>query len=85
MAVWTISAQEGTDAGAMAEALAEAAGVPLVDRDILHAMVHESDPAFAGNNELETFVVGGRFNSVGLSLALVTAATPRRRSDTTTT
>jgi Cytidylate kinase-like family len=71
MAVWTISAEEGTDAGAVAAALAEAAGVPLVDREILHAMVHESDPRYAMDDDLET-LVGGRFNSVALSLALVT-------------
>jgi hypothetical protein len=70
MAVWTISAQEGTGGERLATSLAAAAGVPLLDRQALALAIPESAaPLLADVDDLEERVCG-RFALVSLSLAL---------------
>jgi cytidylate kinase len=69
MGLWTISAQAGTGAPAIAGALASRAGVDLVDRKRLLALAHEMDPDVDETSDLEARL-GGRLNTFALSLAL---------------
>jgi hypothetical protein len=62
VAVWTIAAQEGTG-GARVAALAEAAGVSLLDRKTLALFAHQLDPDFPELDELEGRL-GGRLNTL---------------------
>ena len=70
MAVWTISAQEGTGGARVAAALAAAADVSLVDRETLALLAHEADPALPVLDDVE-----GRFGSRFKLLSLSTAMT----------
>ncbi|MFL5962171.1 MAG: AAA family ATPase [Gaiellaceae bacterium] len=72
MAVWTISAQEGTGGTRVAAALAAAADVPLLDREALSLLAHEVDPALPQLDELEARF--GRFTMLSLSAALSVGA-----------
>jgi hypothetical protein len=69
MAVWTISAQEGTGGARIAAALAAAADVSLVDRETLALLVHEADPALPELDDLEGRF-GGRLKLLSLSTAM---------------
>ncbi|HZQ65119.1 MAG TPA: cytidylate kinase-like family protein [Gaiellaceae bacterium] len=72
MAVWTISAQAGTGGTEIGAALAEAAGVDLLDRRALAELARRLDPAFPeAVDDLEERV-GGRLNLVALSMAMTT-------------
>lgn len=73
MAVWTISAQEGSGGGRLAVELATVAGVPLLDRKTLAVFVHDLDPELEDADELEQRL-GGRLNALALSLALSAGA-----------
>jgi hypothetical protein len=68
MAVWTISAQEGTDGTRVAAELAAAAQVPLLDRDALGLLAHQIEPALPQLDDLEARF--GRFTMLSLSAAL---------------
>ena len=68
MAVWTISAQEGTGGTRIAAELAAAAGVPLLDRDALSVLAHRADPSLPALEELEARF--GRFTMLALSTAI---------------
>jgi cytidylate kinase len=68
MAVWTISAQEGTGGTRIAAELAAAAGVPLLDRDALSVLAHQADPSLPALEELEARF--GRFTMLALSTAI---------------
>jgi hypothetical protein len=68
MTVWTISAQEGTSGGRLAAELAAAARVPLLDREALSLLAHQTDPALPELDELEGRF--GRFTMLSLSAAL---------------
>ena len=68
MPVWTISAQEGTGGTRVAEELAAAAGVPLLDREALAVLAHDVDPALPEFDELEARF--GRVTMLSLSAAL---------------
>jgi hypothetical protein len=74
MAVWTIAAQEGTGGARLAAALAEAAGVSLLDRQRLALFAHQLDPDFPELDEIEGRL-GGRLNTLALSTA-ITAGSP---------
>jgi hypothetical protein len=74
MAVWTIAAQEGTGGARLAAALAEAAGVSLLDRQRLALFAHQLDPDFPELYEIEGRL-GGRLNTLALSTA-ITAGSP---------
>jgi hypothetical protein len=74
MAVWTIAAQEGTGGARLAAALAEAAGVSLLDRQRLALFAHQVDPDFPELDEIEGRL-GGRLNTLALSTA-ITAGSP---------
>jgi hypothetical protein len=73
MAVWTISAQEGTYGEEHAAALARAADVPLLDRSALLAYAHEIDSQIGALDELEERF-GGRLNLAALGLAMTSGA-----------
>jgi hypothetical protein len=68
VAVWTISAQEGTGGARVAADLAAAAQVPLLDRKALGLLAHQVDPALPEADELEAGF--GRFTMLALSAAL---------------
>jgi hypothetical protein len=68
MAVWTISAQEGTGGTRVAAELAAAAQVPLLDRDALGLLAHQIEPALPQLDDLEARF--GRFTMLSLSAAL---------------
>jgi hypothetical protein len=68
MAVWTISAQEGTNGARIAAELALAAGVSLLDRESLAVMAHEADPALPQLDEVQSRF--GRFTMLSLSTAI---------------
>jgi cytidylate kinase len=70
VAVWTIAAQEGTGGTRVAAALAEAAGVSLLDRKTLALFAHQLDPDFPELDELEGRL-GGRLNTLALSTAII--------------
>lgn len=73
MAVWTISAEEGTGAGRIAAVLAEASGAALLDGRVLAHAAHEMTPElddFDDIAELEERV-GGRLNLLALSMAIM--------------
>lgn len=67
MAVWTISAQAGTAGDHIAEHLAAAAAVPLLDRASLAVYAHELNPAIGDVDELEERV-GGPLRLAALSI-----------------
>lgn len=69
LAVWTIAAQEGTRGDRLAAALAEAAGVSLLDRKTLALFAHKLDPDLPELDELEGRL-GGRLNALALSTAI---------------
>jgi hypothetical protein len=68
MAVWTISAQAGTNGSRIAADLATAAGVSLLDREALAVLAHEVDPDLPHIDELESRF--GRFTMLALSTAI---------------
>jgi hypothetical protein len=70
MAVWTISAQEGSEGEEVAASLAAVAGVPLLDRETLGLLPHEPDSFVHEFGELEE-VVGGRLELLALSMAII--------------
>ena len=72
MTVWTISAQEATGGTRVAAELAAAARVPLLDREALSLLAHETDPALPELDELEARF--GRFTMLSLSAALSVGA-----------
>jgi cytidylate kinase len=53
MAVWTVSAEEGTGGDAVAARLAAAAGVELYDRDALALLARELDPEITSGRKIE--------------------------------
>jgi cytidylate kinase len=68
VAVWTISAQDGTGGTCVAAELAAAAQVPLLDGGALAGLAHELDPALPELDDLaERF---GRFSMLSLGAAL---------------
>ena len=69
MAVWTIAAEEGTGGARVANELALAAGVSLLDREALGLFAHQLDPSFPEADELEGRL-GGRLNALALSTAI---------------
>jgi hypothetical protein len=69
VAVWTISAQEGTGGTRVAAGLATAADVSLLDRETLALLAHQADPALPLLDELDGRF-GGRFNTLALSTAI---------------
>jgi cytidylate kinase len=71
--VWTISAQAGTGGEDVAERLAVAAGVPLLDRKTLALFAHELNPLVEDGEELERRV-GGALNLAALSMAMTTGS-----------
>jgi hypothetical protein len=73
MAVWTISAQEGTGAEDVAARLAVAAGAPLLDRRTLALFAHQLNPRVEDGEELEARV-GGSLNLAALSIAMTTGS-----------
>jgi hypothetical protein len=79
MAVWTISAQEGTGGANVAAELAAAARVPFLDRRALTCVLHELEPMVALDDDLEARV-GGRLNAFALSMA-IPAASPDAMSE----
>jgi hypothetical protein len=68
MAVWTISAQEGTNGPRIAAELATAAGVSLLDRESLAVMAHAAEPTLPQLDEIESRF--GRFTMLSLSTAI---------------
>jgi cytidylate kinase-like protein len=72
MTVWTISAQEGTGGTRIASGLAEAAHVPLLDREGLALLAHEVEPTLPALDDLEARF--GRFTMLSLSAALSVGA-----------
>jgi hypothetical protein len=69
MAVWTISAQEGTAGDRIAARLAAAAGVPLLDRVSLAAFARELNPEIGDIEELQESA-GGLIKLAGLSIGV---------------
>jgi hypothetical protein len=69
MAVWTISAQQGTAGDRVAELLATAAGVPLIDRASLAAFACELKPELGDSDDLEA-LVGSPVRLAGLSVGM---------------
>src|SRR3954454_9351190 len=78
MALWTISAQAGTDGWAIATELAARAEVPLLDRKALAAYAHDLEPEISDVDELEERV-GGRLHAFALSMALAGGAAEATR------
>jgi cytidylate kinase len=70
--VWTISAQEGTGGTRVAAELADAAQVPLLDREGLSLLAHQVEPTLPNLDELEARF--GRFTMLSLSAALSVGA-----------
>jgi hypothetical protein len=68
MAVWTISAQAGTDGAGIAAGLAAAAEVPLFDREALLLLARQLDPSLPQLDDLEARF--GRLTMLALSAAL---------------
>jgi hypothetical protein len=68
MAVWTISAQEGTNGARVAAELAIAAGVSLLDRESLAVLAQKADPALPQLDRIESRF--GRFTMLALSTAI---------------
>ncbi len=73
MTVWTISAEKGTGGARIAADLATAAGVPLLDFKTLASRVRDQLGDVPDLDELEARV-GGRFNAILLSVALMGSA-----------
>jgi cytidylate kinase len=73
MAVWTISAEEGTGAASIAEALAAAAGTALLDRESLALFARELNPDIGDASALEERI-GRRLNLSALSIAMSTGS-----------
>jgi hypothetical protein len=73
MTVWTISAEEGAGGARIAADLATAADVPLLDFKTLVGRAHDLVGDVPDLEELEQRV-GGRFNAILLSVALMGAA-----------
>src|SRR4051794_31152784 len=73
MALWTISAQAGTDGRAIATELAARSGVPLLDRGLLASHAHDLEPEIEDVDELEERL-GGRLHAFALSVALAGGA-----------
>jgi cytidylate kinase len=69
MAVWTIAAQGGTGGERLAAELAEAASVPLLDREALVHVAHEVEPRILEDDNLQERL-GGRLNALALSTAI---------------
>jgi hypothetical protein len=69
MAVWTISAQEGTGGDRIAAGLAAASGAALLDRSTLVRFAGELDPAIGDAEGLEQRV-GGLISMSALSVAM---------------
>jgi len=67
--VWTISAERGAGGTAVATALAERAGVPLLDLDGLARIAQELDPDVRSREDLER-MLGDRWEMLGLGLAV---------------
>jgi len=74
MAVWTISAQEGTGGDQVAAELAAAAGLPLLDRNALALLARDVDPDHLEVEDFEEIEerFGGRLSLLGLSMAITT-------------
>jgi cytidylate kinase len=53
MVVWTISAEAGTGGDQVASTLADAAGVPLLDRGALELLARELDPGVMGGTRID--------------------------------
>jgi hypothetical protein len=71
MAVWTVSAEEGTGGDVLAARLAAAAGVALYDREALAVLAHEIDPAITGSakiDDLERCVGSGGMTLLSLGV-----------------
>lgn len=73
MAVWTISAQEGTGGTRVAAELAAAAQVSLFDREALVRLAREVDPTLPELDEPEARF--GRFTTLALSTAISVGST----------
>jgi cytidylate kinase len=71
MVVWTISAEAGTGGDQVASALADAAGVPLLDRDALELLARASDPEVMGAtriHDLEECIGSGAVTLLSLGI-----------------
>jgi hypothetical protein len=73
MALWTISAQAGTGAVAIAAEVARRADVELLDREALLPLAHELEPDIGDADELEQRI-SGRFMALALGAAIATGA-----------
>src|SRR5262249_37674762 len=73
MAVWTVSAEVGTGAERIAAALADAAGVELLDRPALLALAHELHVDLGGIEDIDELEAhaGGPLNLVACSMAIL--------------
>jgi hypothetical protein len=69
MAVWTISAQEGTGGEGLAARLAVATRTPLLDRKTLALFAHELEPRVLDGGELDRHI-GGALSAAALSIAM---------------
>lgn len=69
MAVWTISAQEGTAGDRVAARLAASAGVPLLDRASLEVFARELNPEIGDIEDLQESA-GGLIKLAGLSVGM---------------
>jgi hypothetical protein len=71
MAVWTVSAEQGTGGDRISAALADAAGVELFDRDALALLAREINPEVTGGakiDELEQCVGRGGVSLLALGI-----------------
>jgi len=76
MAVWTVSAEVGTGAERIAAALAEAAGVELLDRPALLRLARDLHVDLGGIEDVDELEAraGGRLNLVAASMAVLAGA-----------
>jgi cytidylate kinase len=70
VAVWTISWQEGSGGEEVARLLAERAGVPLVDREVIEAIARTFDTGLREASEIERHLPGA-LTRMGLSAAAI--------------
>jgi hypothetical protein len=71
MAVWTVSAEQGTGGDRLSASLAAAADVPLFDRDVLALLAREINPEVTDGatiDELERCVGGGGVTLLALGI-----------------
>jgi cytidylate kinase len=81
MAVWTVSAEVGTGAERIAAALAEAAGVELLDRPALLQLAHDLHVDLGGIEDVDELEAraGGRLNLVAASMGILAGSSDAAR------